>query len=91
MADTEQTNMTRGKHERGNQPLFVRDQTLMDGGKPNICSIETDKTRMSGVVIVDDNDDTHYAYPCRRPHDRAVTGFWLVSLHDEKRGTCQVS
>jgi len=91
MADTEQTNMTRGKHERGNQHLFVRDQTLMDWGKPNICSIETDKTRMRGVSIVGDNDDTHYAYPGRRPHDRAVTGLWLASLHDGKRGTRQVS
>ena len=62
----------------------------MDWGKPDFCSIETDKTRMSGVVIVDDNDDTHYAYPRHRPHDRAVTGLWLVSLHDGKRGSRQI-
>jgi hypothetical protein len=37
------------------------------------------------------NDNTHYPYPCRRRHDRAVTGLWLASLHDGKRGTCQVS
>ena len=78
------------KHERGNQLLFVRYQTLMDWGKPNFCSIETDKTRMRGVSIVGDNDDTRYAYSGRRHHDRAVTGLWLVSLHDEKRGTCQI-
>jgi hypothetical protein len=80
-----------GKHERGNQLLFVRYQTLMDRGKPNFCSIETDKTRMRGVGIVGGNDNTHYAYPDRRPHDRAVTGLWLVSLHDGKRGTRQIS
>ena len=66
------------------QLLFHRYQTL-------ICSIETDKTRMRGGSIVGDNDDTHYAYPGRRPHDRAVTGLWLASLHDGKRGTRQVS
>jgi hypothetical protein len=66
------------------QLLFLRYQTL-------ICSIETDKTRMKGVGIVGDNDNTHYAYPCRRHHDRSVTGLWLVSLHDGKRGTRQVS
>src|SRR5262249_39873107 len=37
------------------------------------------------------NDNTHYPYPYRRHHDRAVTGGWLASLHDGKRGTCQVS
>ena len=62
----------------------------MDWGKPNICSIETDKTRMRGVGIVGGNDNTHYAYPARRHHDRAVTGLWLVSLHDGKRGTSQI-
>jgi hypothetical protein len=63
----------------------------MDWGKPNYCSIETDKTRMRGVSIVGDNDDTHYAYPGRRRHDRAVTRFCLVSLHDGKRGSRQIS
>ena len=63
----------------------------MDWGKPNYCGIETDKTRMRGVSIVGDNDDTHYAYPGRRRHDRAVTRFCLVSLHDGKRGLRQVS
>jgi hypothetical protein len=57
----------------------------------SFCSIETDKTRMSGVGIVDDNDDPYYAYPGCRHHDRAVTGLWLVNLHDGKRGTSQVS
>ena len=65
------------------QLLFHRYQTL-------ICSIETDKARMRRVGIVGDNDNTHYA-PCRRHHDRAVTSLWLVSLHDGKRGTRQVS
>jgi hypothetical protein len=37
------------------------------------------------------NDSTHYSHPCRRHHDRAVTGLWLVSLHDGKRGTPQIS
>jgi hypothetical protein len=63
----------------------------MDRGKSNFCSIETDKTRMRGVGIVGDNDDTHYAYPGRRHHDRAVTGLWLDSLHDGKPGTRQIS
>jgi len=66
------------------QLLFLRYQTL-------ICTIETDKTRMRGVGIVGDNDNTHYAYPCRRHRDRTVTSLWLVNLHDGKRGTCQVS
>jgi hypothetical protein len=66
------------------QLLFLRYQTL-------ICSIETDKTRMRGVGIVDGNDNTHYVYLGRRDHDRAVTGLWLVSLHDGKRGTRQIS
>ncbi len=47
---------------------------------------ENDKSR-SGFG----NDNTHYPYPCRRRHDRAVTGLWLASLHDGKRGTRQVS
>ena len=63
----------------------------MDRGKSNFCSIETDKTRMRGVGIVGGNDNTHYAYPGRRLHDRVVTGLWLVGLHDGKRGTRQVS
>jgi hypothetical protein len=37
------------------------------------------------------NDSTHYPHPCRRHHDRAVTGLWLASLHDGKRGTSQIS
>ena len=37
------------------------------------------------------NDSTHYPNPRRRQHDRAVTGFWLGSLHDGKRGTGQIS
>jgi hypothetical protein len=37
------------------------------------------------------HDSTHHPHPCRRHHDRAVTGLWLASLHDGKRGTCQVS
>jgi hypothetical protein len=37
------------------------------------------------------NDSTHYPNPCRRHHERAVTGFWLASLHDGKRGTSQIS
>jgi hypothetical protein len=37
------------------------------------------------------NDSTHYLHSCRRHHNRAVTGLWLTSLHDGKRGTCQVS
>jgi hypothetical protein len=57
----------------------------------SFCSIEADKTRMSGVGIVDDNDDTHYPYHGRRHRDRAVTGLWLVNLHDGERGTRQVS
>jgi len=36
------------------------------------------------------NDSTHYLHSCRRHHNRAVTGLWLTSLHDGKRGTCQV-
>src|SRR5215470_17369358 len=36
-------------------------------------------------------DSTHYLHSCRRHHNRAVTGLWLASLHDGKRGTCQVS
>jgi hypothetical protein len=66
------------------QLLFLRYQTL-------ICSIETDKTRMKGVGIVGDNDNTHYAYPCRRHRDRAVTSLWLVSLHDGKRDAHEIS
>jgi hypothetical protein len=34
---------------------------------------------------------THYLHSCRRHHTRAVTGLWLASLHDRKRGTCEVS
>jgi hypothetical protein len=37
------------------------------------------------------NDSTHYPNLCRRHHDRAVTCFWLASLHDGKRGTGQIS
>jgi hypothetical protein len=37
------------------------------------------------------NDSTHYPNLCRRQHDRAVTCFWLASLHDGKRGTGQIS
>ncbi len=37
------------------------------------------------------NDSTHYPHACRRHHDRAVTGLWLASLHDGKRGTSQIS
>ena len=59
-------------------------------GKSNFCSIETDKTRMRGVGIVGGNDNTLYAYLGRRPHDRVVTGLWLVSLHDGKRGPRQI-
>jgi hypothetical protein len=47
--------------------------------------------RIKGAGIVGGNDNTHYAYHCRRHHDRAVTGLWLVSLHDGKRGTRQIS
>ena len=60
-------------------------------GKVQFCSIEADKTLMKGVGIVDANDNTHYAYRRRRHHDRAVTGLWLISLHDGKRGTRQIS
>jgi hypothetical protein len=42
-----------------------------------------------GIVV--GNDNTHHAYLCRRHHDLAITGLWLVSLHDGKRGTCQIS
>jgi hypothetical protein len=45
--------------------------------------------RMRGLPL--GNDSTNYPYPYRRHHDRAVTGLWLASLHDGKRGTCQVS
>src|SRR5215472_3903198 len=38
-----------------------------------------------------DSDSTHYLHSCRRHHNRAVTGLWLASLHDGKRGTCQIS
>jgi hypothetical protein len=48
------------------------------------------KTRMRGVGMVGDNDDTHYAYPGRRHHNRAVTSLRLVSLHDGKRGSRQI-
>jgi hypothetical protein len=37
------------------------------------------------------NDSTHYPHPCRRHHNRTVTGLWLASLHDGKRGTSQIS
>ena len=37
------------------------------------------------------NDNTHCPYLCRRRHDCAVTGLWLANLHDDKRGTRQVS
>ena len=37
------------------------------------------------------NDSTHYPYPCRRHHDRPVTGLWVARLHDAKRGTSQIS
>jgi hypothetical protein len=37
------------------------------------------------------NDSTRYPHPCRRDHDRIVTGVWLASLHDGRRGACQVS
>ena len=57
----------------------------------NFCSIETDKTPMSGVGIVGDNVNTHYAYFGHRPHDRAVTCLCLLSLHDGKRGSRQIS
>ncbi len=36
-------------------------------------------------------DSTHYLHSCCRHHNRTVTGIWLASLHDGKRGTCQVS
>ena len=49
------------------------------------------KTGMSGVGIVGDIDDTHYAYSGRCHHDRAVTGLRLVNLHDGKRGTRETS
>ena len=57
----------------------------------NFCSIEPDKTLKSGVGIVGDNVNTHYAYPGRRHHDRRVTPFCLVSLHDGKPGSRQIS
>ena len=38
-----------------------------------------------------DSDSTHYLHSCRRHHNRAITGLWLASLHDRKRGACQVS
>ena len=38
-----------------------------------------------------DSDSTHYLHSCRRHHNRAITGLWLASLHDGKRGACQVS
>jgi hypothetical protein len=38
-----------------------------------------------------DNDNTHYPYFCRRLDDWALIRLWLASLHDRKRGTCQVS
>jgi len=79
------------KHERGNQLLFVRYQTLMDLRKSNFCGNETDKTCMRGVGIVGSNDNTHYAHLGGHHHDRAVTGLWVVSLHDGKRGTHQIS
>ena len=37
-----------------------------------------------------DSDSTHYLHSYR-DHHRAVTGLWLTSLHDGKRGTRQVS
>jgi hypothetical protein len=37
------------------------------------------------------NDNAHYASFCGLHHDRVVTGLWLTSLHDDKRGTSQIS
>ena len=71
--------------------MFVRYQTLMDLRKSNFCGNETDKTCMRGVGIVGSNDNTQYAHLGGHHHDRAVTGLWVVSLHDGKRGTHQIS
>jgi hypothetical protein len=55
---------------------------------------DTEQTKLlafaSNKGIVVGNDDSHYACPCRRRHDRAVTGLWLVGLHDGKRGSRQI-
>jgi hypothetical protein len=45
--------------------------------------------RETGVLI--GTQSTHYPRHCRRHHDLAVTGLWLASLHDGKRGTSQIS
>jgi hypothetical protein len=38
-----------------------------------------------------DSDSADYLHSCHRHHNRPVTGLWFASLHDGKRGTCQVS
>ncbi len=47
--------------------------------------------RWLGVEVGFGHDNTHDPYLCRRHHDRAVSGLWLASLHDGKRGTRQIS
>src|SRR5262245_12009520 len=53
--------------------------------------------RMKRLITKNDKSKTlwqhnaHYAYFCHRHHDRAVTGLWFASLHDEKRGPRQIS
>jgi hypothetical protein len=37
------------------------------------------------------NDNAHYATFCGLHHDRVVTSLWLASLHDDRRGSCQIS
>jgi hypothetical protein len=75
--------------------LMVATVTMPAASGPVIHRVFTGKTgdlvfaRRRGLALA--NDSTHYLHSCRRHHNRAVTGLWLTSLHDGKRGTCQVS
>jgi hypothetical protein len=44
----------------------------------------------TGWVLIG-TQSTHHPHHRSRYHDRAVIWLWLASLHDGKRGTCQVS
>jgi hypothetical protein len=37
------------------------------------------------------NDNAHYASFCGLHRGRVVTSLWLASMHDDKRGSCQIS
>jgi len=43
------------------------------------------------TMVLIETQNTHRPHHRRRHHYRAVTGFWLDSLHDTKRGASEIS